>query len=98
MIQNKYATQSELVTSSISGGRLHHTFRRLVKPTGVYEYETSYGENFYTLAMAITGDDSDYWMVQDINAPKDSLDFSPGDKVLLPIGLVKDSSVGSKFF
>ena len=97
-MQNKYITGSDLVSTSISGGRLHHTFRFLVQATDTYDYETSFGENFHTLSSEVFADDKDYWMLQDINPPKDAFSFNTGDIVKLPTDIVRDSIGTTKFF
>jgi hypothetical protein len=97
-MQTKYLTNTGLVTSSISGGRLHHTFRPLQKATATYDYEVGYGENFHTLSALVFGDDAEYWVLQDINAPKDAFAFECGDKVKLPMDMVRDSVGTNKFF
>ena len=97
-MQNKYETNTGFVVSNISNGRLHHTFRHLVKPTDTYDYEVGYGENFHSLAMAVFGDDADWWVLQDINAPKEAFSFEIGDVVKLPTDLVRDTTGATKFF
>ena len=97
-MSSKYASKTELITSSISGGRLHHSFRPLVKALETYDYATSFGENFHTLSALIFDSDELYWMLQDINPPKDAFNFSAGDIVKLPLEMLRDTTGIDKFF
>lgn len=95
---NKYELGNELVKSSISGDRLHHTFRYLEKATETYDYELSFGENFHTLAVEVFGDQTDYWVLQDINPPKDAFGLVSGNVIKLPIDIVRNPLGTKKFF
>ena len=94
----KYQTNEDLVESSISGGRLHHTFRFLSKPIATYPYTISFGDNFHNLSSAIFGSDTYWWILQDINRPKDAFDFKIGDVINLPTELVRNPVGSVKFF
>lgn len=94
----KYQTNQGLVESSISGGRLHHTFRFLSQALDTYPYITSFGDNFHTLSRAIFGSDTYWWILQDINKPKDAFSFKVGDNIKLPTAMVNNSIGTEKFF
>ena len=97
MIANKYKTQSNLVRSELSGGRLHHTYRRGVKATGEYDHKVTYGENFHSLSAIIFGTDELWWAIADLNRPQDSFNLRIGQDVKLPTGIVRDSEGSKKF-
>ena len=95
---NVYETGTDLVSSSISGGRLHHVARPLVHALETYNYNVSYGENFHKLSGAIFGSDKYYWILADINKARNVLNFTVGEEIKLPIDL-EDASIGTeKFF
>jgi len=95
---NKYTDKTGLITSSISGGRLHHSFRPLSKALETYDYEVSFGENFHTLSALIFDSDELYWMLQDINSPKDAFNFNTGEVIKLPLEMLRETTGIDKFF
>lgn len=97
MITNKYKTNTETLTTSISGGRLHHTYRQPVRAITNYTYELNYGENYHTLSALIFGTDEYYWALADMNKPKDVFSLVVGNKVVLPNNIVKDRNGVNKF-
>lgn len=97
MLSNKYRTRTDLVSTSISGGRAHHSFRLPVRATSLYEYELTYGENYHTLSAIIFGTDEYWWVLADMNKPKDAFLLKAGDEVKLPDGIVKDNNGVKKF-
>lgn len=97
MISNKYRTKTDLVSTSISGGRSHHSYRLPVMATKSYEYELTYGENYHTLSAVIFGTDEYWWAVSDMNKPKDGFLLKTGDKLKLPEGIVQDRNGVKKF-
>ena len=96
-MNNKYKTKSGQITTSISGGRKHYGHRLPVRATQTYSYDMSYGENFYTLSTLVFGTDEYWWVLADINPPMDAFELYRSRTVLLPSGIVKDTSGISKF-
>lgn len=96
MLSNKYTTQEDLVTTSISGGRSHFTARLPERSDNVYRYELKYGENFHTLSGYIFGDDAFWWFLADLNKPIRPFNLKVGDRILLPNNIINKK--GKKFF
>lgn len=96
MITNIYNTKDELVATSISGGRPHFSHRLPERAVMVYPYEVRYGENYHVLSAYIFGDDRYWWVLDDLNKPKKSFEFTSGEKINLPEKMVKKQ--GKKFF
>lgn len=96
MISNDYTTKENLVSTSISGGRSHFSYRQPVHSSTTYKYETSFGENLYSLSAVIFGTDELWWVLSDLNKPINPLDISPSSIIELPDDIVKDN--GSKKF
>lgn len=94
---NIYNTFDSITTSKLSGGKPHFTYRSLSIPVKIYEYQMNYGDNYHSLAQAVFGSDTYWWVLQDINNLRDSFDFKVGDKVKLPEELVK-TGINKKFF
>lgn len=92
-----YSSKSNLITTSISGGRQHFGHRLPVKAIKTYPYELSYGENFFTLSTLIFGEDKFWWVLADINKPMDTFALHISKVVNLPEKLVKDVSGVTKF-
>lgn len=98
MITNKYNTKTGLISTSISGNRPHHSYRKPVTALRQYEYELSYGENFHTLSAIIFGSDDYWWIVADNNKPMDAFGMQVSDKVKLPNGVVKSTDATKRIF
>ena len=92
MISNKYRTQEDLVATSISGGRPHHSYRLPVRAIKTYGYELTYGENFHSLSAVVFGTDEYWWVIDDMNKPKDAFSLQTGELVMLPTAIVKDKT------
>lgn len=90
MLGNKYRRKEDIVVTSISRGRPHHTYRKSVRAIDTYEYELTYGENFHTLSSVIFGTDEYWWALSDMNKPIDAFNMKAGDRVVLPEDIVKD--------
>lgn len=95
---NQYDTKTNTLSSSLSSGRLHYSYRPLTRAIETYEYELSYGENFHTLSAIIFGSDTYYWVLADLNPPLDAFSLKPGDVVVLPTKLANQSVDNQKFF
>jgi len=90
MLGNKYRREEDIITTSISGGRAHHSYRKPVRAIDTYKYELTYGENFHTLSSVIFGTDEYWWALLDMNKPIDAFTMKSGDRVVLPESIVKD--------
>lgn len=93
-----YSTKERLVLTTISAGREHFTHRDLLTSYDTYDYSVSYGDNFYWLAAAIFSDDANWWVLSDLNPPKDVFDYMPGDVIKLPNSLAQTNRGIPKFF
>lgn len=98
MLSNIYITRGSEIATSISGGRPHFDYRKLVKAIGTYTYELAFGENFHTLSMIIFGTDEYYWVIADLNKPMDAFALTSGTKIQLPEKLVRNISSVNKIF
>jgi hypothetical protein len=99
MFSNIYKTKSaEKVVTSISGGREHYPARDSVKPVGTYQYSLRPGDNFYVLSQEIFGDDSFWWVLDDLNPPKDVFDYETGETVVLPKNIVAENRTKKRIF
>lgn len=98
MVSNIYKTKEGLITSDISGGRQHYPAREAVMPVETYEYELRRGDNFYTLASRIFSDDLDWWVLADLNPPKDAFNYEVGGTVLLPKNIVTENRNKKRIF
>lgn len=96
MLNNKYSTKEDLVVTSISGNRAHHTHRIPEKSVDLYRYELKFGENFHTLSAYIFGDDAFWWYLSDLNKPIKPFKMKIGDRILLPNRIINKR--GKKFF
>jgi len=88
MISLPYANLDNAVETSISGGRKHFVHRSPVIAYKTYDYDVMEGDNMHSLAMKVFNDDSLWWVLADLNPPKDSFAYGAGDKVKLPEILV----------
>lgn len=95
---NKYSTEQDIVTSKLSGGRYHHTFRPLVVATETYDYTIGYGDSFHKLSTPIFGSDQYWWILHDINKPRNAFKFKIGNVIKLPMDIVRDGVGVKKFF
>ena len=96
MLVNIYNTKDDLVATSISGGRPHFAHRLPERAVMVYPYEVKFGENYHVLSAYIFGDDTFWWVLDDLNKPKKAFSFKVGDKINLPDRMVKKQ--GKKIF
>lgn len=98
MVTNKYRTNTDLISTTISGNRPHHSYRNSVATFGNYEYELKYGESFHTLSAIIFGSDEYYWVLADINKPMDVFDMTAGTKIILPSNIVVATEASKRIF
>ena len=89
----RYTKEDKTFRSSISGGRLHRTYKGKTKSRDTYKYELSYGENLHTLSMVIFGTDEEYWRLADLNKPRDVFKYTVGSVVILPNSLIFERSL-----
>jgi hypothetical protein len=79
MYINFYETDTNQIATKSSRGRAHFPYRKKIASLENYEYTLSYGENFYTLSSVIFGTDKFWWVIDDINKPKDVFSYDVGD-------------------
>jgi hypothetical protein len=87
MFSNSYKTKEGTIISSISGGRAHFPAREPLNSVS-YTYTLLPGDNFYTLAANIFSDDSFWWVLDDMNTPKDVFLYETGAVITLPKNIV----------
>lgn len=98
MIINFYETKDSIIATKSSMGRPHFPYRQKIVATENYTYSLTYGENFYTLAAVVFGTDGLWWIIADLNPPKDVFSYAVGDVVVLPGELVKDFGSTKRIF
>lgn len=98
MYINFYETDTNQIATKSSRGRVHFPYRKKIVSLENYEYTLSYGENFYTLSSVIFGTDKFWWVIADINKPKDVFSYDVGDVVNLPGELVTDFASTKRIF
>ena len=91
MITNKYKTESDTLTSPISGGRTIHTYRTPIAARSIYKHQLERGENFHSLAAIIFGSDEFWWVLSDLNPVCDPFRLSVGQIINLPNALVNNA-------
>jgi hypothetical protein len=85
-----YKTANQVV-SPLSGGRPHYQHRRRVTVVKSRKYVLHHGENPYTLAFKLFGDDRMYWLIADANPPKDPMRWEAGEVILIPEEIVENT-------
>lgn len=98
MFSNIYKTKDAQIVTDVSRGRAHYPAREPVKPNGTYEYELRPGENLYVLSSYIFADDAYWWVLDDLNPPKDAFDYETGDTVMLPKNVVTENRNKKRIF
>jgi len=98
MLTNIYRTKEDLIATPISGNRPHFGYRLPVRAVNTYDYELTYAENYHTLSSIIFGTDEFWWVLDDMNKPKDAFSLRVGYTVKLPTSLVKNKTGVKKIF
>ena len=98
MFSNFYKTKEGLIVTEISGGRQHFPAREPVKAVETYEYSMQAGDNFHSLSAQIFSDDAYWWVLDDLNAPKDAFHYQIDDVVLLPKNIVAENRNKKRIF
>lgn len=95
---NSFYTKRNMVSTELSGGRQHFSYR---KPMVVLEFdtiETSFGDTPHTVAQAVLGTDTLWWVVADVNATKDPFKYGSGDEMKVPYMIVENIYNKPKLF
>lgn len=98
MFSNIYKTKEGLIVTEISGGRAHYPAREPVKAVETYDYAMQAGDNFHTLSANIFSDDLYWWVLDDLNKPKDAFEYQIDDVILLPKNIVAENRNKKRIF
>jgi len=85
-----YSTEHQIKTK-LSGGRPHFKFRDNIVAVNTYPYRLNYDENPYTLSESLFGTDSYWWIIADMNKPRDPFEYEIGDTIILAEAVVENS-------
>ena len=90
MARSFYIPNNQIKTK-LSGGRPHYTFREKELVTKFSSRALEFGENPYTIALGLFGDDKKYYIITDINTPKDAMTWEANDVINEPEDMVENS-------
>lgn len=92
-----YATARKIADSN-SGGRPYFEPRRSIIVLETSERILMYGESPYSLAEELFNDQSLYWLICEVNEPRDPMSWRAGDRITLPSVVVQNSFDNKGYF
>jgi hypothetical protein len=86
-----YYVPNNQISTILSGGRKHYTFRDTIISQNTYPYKLGYGENFYTLAQQLMKSDTYWWVISDLNPAIDPFLVDIGDMIILAQAVISNT-------
>lgn len=93
MISPQYYNRNNTVNVYLGGKRPHFLQKERTVIAKSYEYRMMYGDNMYTLARKLFGDQNEsFWIILgDMNELRDPLDWEEGEVIKLPELIVSET-------
>lgn len=95
MINPNFYSVNNAVYQYFGGKVLHYPVREKATVVGTYEYTLSFGENMYTLASKLFGEDREFlWTIlAEINELREPDDWEAGEVVKLPKVIINETII-----
>lgn len=92
MISPTFYVKNNAVKTYFGGKVSHYAIKDKSTVIGTYDYILSYGEDMYSIAETLFGQEKQYlWTVlADINPLRDPFDWSAGDVIKIPLLIVNE--------
>ena len=81
---SQYYTEANQVSSARSGGRPYYLPRPAVVVVAGRKHIIQMGENPYSLAMEVFGDESLWYLIAEANPPRDPMTWEVGEEINVP--------------
>ena len=94
MISKEYYNRLNILKTFFNGVRVHYGNKERYIIIRWYDHPIAYGEDMYSLARKIFGDENEYlWpVIADLNPLRDPTDWEVGDIVKIPEVILSEST------